>query len=293
MPGLLLLSSRTEDTLPTIEDQTPELGGPNWSRLLSRITSGQHQPCACQLPHVCDKSFWFQRQPQRCRILLPPRYFQDVHLEVPFSLAKWKRWALHYDVPAGRGISLISADCDATMTSTTHSFMLTSLTGKSTLNEDRNVEYLKRIRVHLWHSTILSKSVSKVPNAKASFIRNNVCDYGRLDQYPKATPGTRKYCRRNTAPWLIGIGGMKADGTLRHDGRCSIMTIGPPNVPTEAMVSMVTSLFCSLASGPVLRGFVGMGIRVNPEILEKQLELCDCTERKELVWLRCSLDPEL
>ena len=34
-----------------------------------------------------------------------PRDFQDVKLEVPFSLAKWKRWALHYyNVPAGKGI---------------------------------------------------------------------------------------------------------------------------------------------------------------------------------------------
>ena len=34
-----------------------------------------------------------------------PRDFQDIKLEVPFSLAKWKRWALHYyKVPAGKGI---------------------------------------------------------------------------------------------------------------------------------------------------------------------------------------------
>jgi aspartate--ammonia ligase len=34
-----------------------------------------------------------------------PRDFQDIKLEVPFSLAKWKRWALHYyGVSPGRGI---------------------------------------------------------------------------------------------------------------------------------------------------------------------------------------------
>ena len=34
-----------------------------------------------------------------------PRDFQDIKLEVPFSLAKWKRWALHYyQVPPGKGI---------------------------------------------------------------------------------------------------------------------------------------------------------------------------------------------
>jgi aspartate--ammonia ligase len=34
-----------------------------------------------------------------------PRDFQDVKLEVPFSLAKWKRWALHYyGVKPGSGI---------------------------------------------------------------------------------------------------------------------------------------------------------------------------------------------
>lgn len=34
-----------------------------------------------------------------------PRDFQDIKLEVPFSLAKWKRWALHYyQVQPGSGI---------------------------------------------------------------------------------------------------------------------------------------------------------------------------------------------
>ena len=34
-----------------------------------------------------------------------PRDLPGIHLEVPFSLAKWKRWALHYyKVEAGRGI---------------------------------------------------------------------------------------------------------------------------------------------------------------------------------------------
>jgi aspartate--ammonia ligase len=34
-----------------------------------------------------------------------PRDFQDIKLEVPFSLAKWKRWALHYyGVAPGKGI---------------------------------------------------------------------------------------------------------------------------------------------------------------------------------------------
>jgi aspartate--ammonia ligase len=34
-----------------------------------------------------------------------PRDFPEVKLEVPFSLAKWKRWALHYyGVEVGKGI---------------------------------------------------------------------------------------------------------------------------------------------------------------------------------------------
>jgi aspartate--ammonia ligase len=34
-----------------------------------------------------------------------PRDFQDIKLEVPFSLAKWKRWALHYyGLKPGKGI---------------------------------------------------------------------------------------------------------------------------------------------------------------------------------------------
>jgi aspartate--ammonia ligase len=34
-----------------------------------------------------------------------PRDFQEIKLEVPFSLAKWKRWAVHYyGVQPGKGI---------------------------------------------------------------------------------------------------------------------------------------------------------------------------------------------
>ena len=34
-----------------------------------------------------------------------PRDFPDIKLEVPFSLAKWKRWALHYyGLKPGKGI---------------------------------------------------------------------------------------------------------------------------------------------------------------------------------------------
>lgn len=34
-----------------------------------------------------------------------PRDFQDIKLEVPFSLAKWKRWAnYYYGIEAGKGI---------------------------------------------------------------------------------------------------------------------------------------------------------------------------------------------
>jgi len=34
-----------------------------------------------------------------------PRDYPDTTLEVPFSLAKWKRWALHYyGMPVGKGL---------------------------------------------------------------------------------------------------------------------------------------------------------------------------------------------
>ena len=36
-----------------------------------------------------------------------------------------------------------------------------------------------------------------------------------------------------------------------------------------------------------------MGIRVNPEVLLKQLDLCDCPERKELIWHQMLLDGTL
>lgn len=36
-----------------------------------------------------------------------------------------------------------------------------------------------------------------------------------------------------------------------------------------------------------------MGIRVNPEVLKKQLAICECEERAELVWHKMLLDGTL
>lgn len=36
-----------------------------------------------------------------------------------------------------------------------------------------------------------------------------------------------------------------------------------------------------------------MGIHVNPEVLVKQLDLCNCNERKDHVWHRMLLDRTL
>ena len=75
-----------------------------------------------------------------------PRDFPGVHLEVPFSLAKWKRWALHYyGVEAGKGIvtDFRGLRCDDDV-DYTHSLYVDQFDWEKHIKpEDRNVEYLK------------------------------------------------------------------------------------------------------------------------------------------------------
>lgn len=90
----------------------------------------------------------------------------------------------------------------------------------------------------------------------------------------------------------MGIGGKKENGELRHDGRApdyddwiTPRPDGGTGVNGDLLVwNPLLEMSFELSS---------MGIRVNPETLEKQLDLCGCPERKEFVWHRMLLDGTL
>jgi aspartate--ammonia ligase len=115
-----------------------------------------------------------------------------------------------------------------------------------------------------------------------------------LKKYPDATPKEREnlICKEHGAVFLMGIGGKKENGELRHDGRApdyddwiTPRPDGGTGVNGDLLVwNPLLEMSFELSS---------MGIRVNPETLEKQLDLCGCPERKEFVWHRMLLDGTL
>lgn len=229
-----------------------------------------------------------------------PRDFQDVKLEVPFSLAKWKRWALHYyDVPAGQGIvtDMRGLRCDDDI-DFTHSLYVDQFDWEKHIDiQDRNVDYLQSTVRGIYKALYdTEQAIAKEYGIEAvlpeeiTFIASDQA----LEEYPDATPKEREniYCEKHKAVFFMGIGGNKADGTLRHDGRAPDYDDWITERP-DGGTGLNGDI---LVWNPLLKQsfeISSMGIRVSPAVMETQLDLCDVNERKELIWHKMLLDGTL
>ena len=224
-----------------------------------------------------------------------PRDFQNVHLEVPFSLAKWKRWALHYyEVPAGQGIvtDMRGLRCDDDI-DFTHSLYVDQFDWeKHIAPEDRTTEYLQTTVKQIYKAFYdTEKAVEEKFGIPAQLPEEItfVSTDDLIEKYPQATPKEREniVCKEHKAVFLMGIGGLTPGGTLRHDGRApdyddwiTQRPDGGHGINGDILVwNELLDMSFELSS---------MGIRVNPEVLEKQLDMCEVPERKEFVWHRVS-----
>ncbi|KAG7364922.1 asparagine synthetase AsnA [Nitzschia inconspicua] len=229
-----------------------------------------------------------------------PRDFQDVKLEVPFSLAKWKRWALHYyDVPVGKGIvtDFRGLRCDDDV-DFTHSLYVDQWDWEKIIDiDDRNVDTLKSTVKNIYQAVYDTHQLVCEKYGAKAFLPEQItfCSTDELlKKYPNATPKEREniICKEHGAVFLMGIGGTKANGELRHDGRApdyddwiTPRPDGGTGINGDLLVwNPVLEMSFELSS---------MGIRVNPETLVTQLELCGCPERQDFVWHRMLLDGTL
>lgn len=234
-------------------------------------------------------------------VTFAPRDFPGVKLEVPFSLAKWKRWALHYyGVPAGKGLVTsfhgLRSDDDVDFT---HSLYVDQFDWEKVIRpEDRNMDYLQTTVRQIYKAVYdTEQAVSKAYGIKpilppeVVFVSSDEL----LAKYPDATPKEREniVCKQHGAVFLMGIGGFKADGTtLRHDGRApdyddwiTPRPDGGHGINGDLLVwNPLLDMSFELSS---------MGIRVNPETMLGQLEIMGCSERLNNEWHKMLMDGTL
>eukprot|EP00961_Rhodomonas_salina_P196839 2656916-Rhodomonas_salina.1 len=220
-----------------------------------------------------------------------PRDVPSLTLEVPFSLAKWKRWALHYyELPEWQGLvtDFRGLRCDDDV-DYTHSLYVDQFDWEKRIPATaRTVETLQDTVKSIYKAVYeTEQEVSKKYGFKA-FLPKEV-HFASTDEmintHPDATPKEREniLCEKYGAVFLMGIGGNKPDGRLRHDGRAPDYDdwITPrPDGGTGLNGDL-------LVWHPVLKQsfeLSSMGIRVNPDVMDKQLKLCNAEARKEQVW---------
>lgn len=220
--------------------------------------------------------------------------------EVVHSLAKWKRFALKkYNVPLGKGIytEMNALRPDEESLSSTHSIFVDQWDWEKVINpEERNLQYLKqtvkKIYQAIKHSEIeicARYGFSPILPTEITFLHTE-----ELQQsYPHLSPREREKmaCQEHKAIFLIGIGGILADGKI-HDGRA-------PDYDDWSTPSQEGKLGLNgdiIVWNPILENafeLSSMGIRVDKKALNHQLKIRNCIDRLELPWHQLLTNGEL
>ncbi|MBN2651879.1 MAG: aspartate--ammonia ligase [Spirochaetales bacterium] len=223
------------------------------------------------------------------------RTFEIVH-----SLAKWKRLFLgRYKIQPGVGIltdmKALRPDED-TLRTRIHSVYVDQWDWEKVMaDSERNVEFLmqevEKIYTALKNTESAIEAEYGIPAILPAKIKFVHADQLR-ELYPELNVKQRegKFAEKHGAFFIIGIGGKLLDDTI-HDGRA-------PDYD-----DWITPGFDGLNGlngdivvwNPVLQKAVeisSMGIRVNEEVLRKQLAIRKCEERAEYPWHKSLLNGE-
>ena len=219
--------------------------------------------------------------------------------EVVNSLAKWKRMILaDYGISMGYGIYTdMNALRPDEELDNIHSIYVDQWDWERAITtEDRNLDFLKSVVSKIYEVIKRTEFVvyenyphitPMLPDEIHFIHSEELCD-----RYPALTPRQREneIARQYGAVFIIGIGDVLADGIL-HDGRA-------PDYDdwTTPTVNGYKGLNWDIILwNPLLeRAFEisSMGIRVDREALQRQLEIRGCTERRELIFHRRLLNGE-
>jgi len=224
----------------------------------------------------------------------------DAQAVIVHSLAKWKRMSLStYEMQPGEGLytnmNAIRADEEL---DAIHSLYVDQWDWERRITEhDYNLDFLKSIVRKIYsviHAT--EHAVEKKYPALAAGLPDDIhfIHTEELETlYPTLSSREREYeiCKKYGAVFLIGIGGALKSGKP-HDGRAS--DYDDWSTPTDAGCKGLNGDI--LVWNPALQTsfeLSSMGIRVNKEVLERQLAICDHTDRKKLMFHRMLLNNEI
>ena len=211
--------------------------------------------------------------------------------EVVHSLAKWKRLALkRYNFTVGNGLY---TDMNAIRRNedldNLHSIYVDQWDWEKIITEEnRNTEYLKLIvraivdaicntndRLHVRFPQLRTELCRKV-----SFVTTQELE----DMYPDMTGSEREnaYVKEHKTAFVMQIGGKLRSGN-RHDGRA-------PDYDDWQLNGDI--FFWNETLGRAVE-ISSMGIRVDPESLDRQLTIAGCDARRELPFHKMLLAGEL
>ena len=233
-------------------------------------------------------------------VSFPVRDLGDRRAEVVHSLAKWKRMKLGaYKIAPGYGLytdmNAIRADEEL---DNTHSLYVDQWDWERTIRpEERNLGFLKQIVEKIYDAMKaveeevyeLFPHITPILPERIAFIQAEEL----LREFPGLTPKEREQAaaRKYGALFLIGIGGALSNGEP-HDGRAP--DYDDWSTPTEEGCKGLNGDI--IVWNPVLESafeLSSMGIRVDPEALERQLALRGCEQRREMEFHRLLLEGRL
>lgn len=233
-------------------------------------------------------------------VTFPVRGMGDREVEVVHSLAKWKRMMLaDYDIEPGFGIytdmNAIRPDEDL---DNTHSIYVDQWDWERHITvKERNLDYLKKVVSGIYEVMKRTEFVvyEKYPQIRPILPEEITFIHAQdlYDLYPHLSSKEREdaIVRKHGAVFIIGIGGIMSNGEA-HDGRAP--DYDDWSTPTEnGHIGLNGDI---LLWNPILgRAFEisSMGIRVDAEVLAKQLRERGEEQRSQLMFHKRLLNGEL
>ncbi|MDL2243416.1 aspartate--ammonia ligase [Bacteroidales bacterium OttesenSCG-928-J19] len=232
-------------------------------------------------------------------VTFPIKELNDAKAEIVHSLAKWKRLTLaDLNIEQGYGIytdmNAIRADEEL---GNLHSLYVDQWDWELVIGEEeRTIDFLKNVVERIYAAILrteyrvyeLFPSFSPRLPRKIHFIHAEEL----LQRYPTLSPKEREdaITREKGAVFIIGIGCKLSNGE-KHDGRApdyddwSTVENGLPGLNGDILLwNDILDRSFEISS---------MGIRVSPEVMEKQLKEAGAEEKRELYFHKRLLNGEL